>query len=166
MKNVANLILASIIALAIFSPATLEDIQFSVPKFDLSFLGSSKSNIEVPKPANLYGFDVSLPKILPNRDLAYKLTGLFAGLADELERDGKRQKPLIVYVSHIRDTLKEAINIEFDSKKLNEIVPEFGSKIGPEFEKAFPDGSAPLDANLRAKGVELFRAVAYACSLK
>ena len=49
--------------------------------------------------------------------------------------------------------------------KLNEVAKGLGDTIGPVFEKELPDGTVELDATLRKKVVELFRAVAYGCSL-
>lgn len=122
-------------------------------------------SVEVVKPVNTYGFDTTIPSVVSDDVVARQLTGLFHGLADEVEHDGTRTEPEIKYVANIRDILAEAVNIKFDGKKLNQVSSGLGDTIGPVFEKEFPDGMQELDQAQRTKAVELFRAVAYGCSL-
>jgi len=121
--------------------------------------------VEVVKPDNTFGFDTSIPGMLKDKATANKLAGLFSGLADEVEHDGTRSKPEVKYAANIRDIMREAVNIKFDGKKLNDVSSGLGDAIGPAFEKEFPDGTTELDQSSRKKAVELFRAAAYGCAL-
>ena len=130
------------------------------------FMGSSTATVVV-KPTNTYDFDKTIPPLFnkDNKGVAPSLTGLFAGIADRLASDGSRQDPRIKYVANINDLRLESISVAFNGKKINELVPRFGDVVGPVFAKEFPDGTAELDATLRAKAVELFRALSYGCSV-
>lgn len=160
MKNFVNLVCVVIITGAFF----YDKVEPYLPEFDFGSNGGTAS-VVVVKPLNLYGFDAGIPAVLKDKEAARSLTGLFTGMADEIEHDGLRTKPEIRYAAHVRDALREAVNLKFDGKKLNDVATGLGDKIGPEFEKALPDGSAELTVETRKQSVELFRAAAYGCSL-
>lgn len=127
--------------------------------------GQNCPAVDVAKPTNTYGFDSSIPGALHDKATAQKLAGMFNGLADVFAHDASRSKPEIRYASNVRDTLHTAVTIEFDGQKLNDAASGLGDVVGPEFEKAFPDGSVELDSSARQKAADMFRAVAYGCTL-
>lgn len=157
MKNFINIICV-VAALGLYAGPRVD-----VPSV-LEYFNFGKVEL-IAKPTNTYGFDKSLPAIIKDKTIAQKLTGMCAGLADRIEQDGARSEPRIKYVVNINDLRVEAINVAFDGKKINEVVPQFGSTIGPAFQAEFPDGTVELDATLRKKAVDLFRAISYGCSL-
>lgn len=156
MKTVVNVICIVLLLGLFIYP------KVSLPNFSWPW---EQTTNEIVKPDNLHGFDVSIPAVLTDKTQANELCGLFSGLADELERDGIKSKPEIKYASNVRDAFREAVNIEFDGKNLNTVTSGLGDKIGPEFEKVLPDGSAELTNESRKAVVELFHAAAYGCSL-
>lgn len=121
---------------------------------------------EIPRPAETFGLDTSLPAALGGphaRADAQRLAHFAGALADYLEADGAQPQPHLAYVAQVFDAAQLGRTALFGPRTLTREYPE----LGPALEQAFARlGSAAerLDPPRRAQAVALWRAAAYGFS--
>ena len=118
--------------------------------------------LDLPPPAELFGFDATLPPVLAGRpEVASRLAGICDGLADVVLYDGAQETPRYRYAVNVADLRARAIVYATEGAGLEIAAPGLGAALAPAFDRELGDGGQELTPAMRARAAELFRAVAH-----